>query len=106
MIAAELWQNHVDVDTIGNVWQSFTTNFIWKIFHEIFPRTAALATFSTIFTVPAASAATVNVSAQGRNAFLGSGGHNGWSKITSYKLNGRVRAAAAGVFRLNRRVAD
>ncbi len=48
----------------------------------------------------AATAATVTVSTQGRNAFLDANGQNGWYQGTSYSLNGSARSAFAGMFRL------
>ena len=47
-----------------------------------------------------ASAATINVTKQGTNAFVDGSGSNGWYQSTSYTLNGTGRAAAAGMFRL------
>ena len=47
-----------------------------------------------------ASAATINVTKQGTNAFVDASGGNGWYQSTSYTLNGTGRSAAAGMFRL------
>ena len=47
-----------------------------------------------------ASAATINVTKQGTNAFVDASGSNGWYQSTSYTLNGTGRSAAAGMFRL------
>ncbi len=47
-----------------------------------------------------ASAATVNVTQQGTNAFVDASGGNGWYQSTSYSLNGTNRSASAGLFRL------
>ena len=47
-----------------------------------------------------ASAATINVTKQGTNAFVDASGGNGWYQWTSYTLNGTGRSAAAGMFRL------
>ncbi|HQU66889.1 MAG TPA: VPLPA-CTERM sorting domain-containing protein [Albidovulum sp.] len=47
-----------------------------------------------------ASAATVNVTKQGSNAFVDATGQNGWWQSVSYTLNGTSRSATAGMFRL------
>ena len=47
-----------------------------------------------------ATAATINVTKQGTNAFVDASGSNGWYQSTSYTLNGTGRSAAAGMFRL------
>lgn len=48
-----------------------------------------------------ASAATVNVTKQGSNAFVDANGQNGWWQKVSYNLNGTTRSGVgAGVFRL------
>ncbi|MGL4279926.1 MAG: VPLPA-CTERM sorting domain-containing protein [Albidovulum sp.] len=48
-----------------------------------------------------ASAATVNVTKQGSNAFVDANGQNGWWQSVSYNLNGTTRSGVgAGLFRL------
>ena len=60
---------------------------------------AALA-LGTVTALSPASAATINVTKQGTNAFVDASGGNGWYQSTSYTLNGTGRSAAAGMFRL------
>ena len=60
---------------------------------------AALA-LGTVTALSPASAATINVTKQGTNAFVDASGSNGWYQSTSYTLNGTGRSAAAGMFRL------
>lgn len=67
---------------------------------SVFSRSAALTAFVVVFAASVASAATVTVTTQGRNAFLDSAGRNGWYETTKYTLNGTARTASAGVFRL------
>jgi hypothetical protein len=47
-----------------------------------------------------ASAATYNVTAQGKNVFLDANGKNAWYENVSYALNGSRVSASAGVFRM------
>lgn len=61
---------------------------------------AVITAFAVAVIGSSASAATVNVSTQGRNAFVDAKGRNGWYETTSYSLNGTTRTALAGLFRL------
>ncbi len=60
---------------------------------------AALA-LSAATTATPTSAATVNVTMQGTNAFRDGNGQNAWYQNVSFNLNGTNRTGAAGLFRL------
>lgn len=63
-------------------------------------RKFAIAAAATLMMALPASAATLDVTMQGKNAFVDAAGKNGWYQTTTVSLDGHKVTAATGVFRL------